>query len=138
MNAVTTVGSAVIFVADLERSVTFYRDVFACEVAIDSPQAVLLRAPGGFQIYLRSVGKRAAHPSGHVGIQYLMWTTDTMETLEHFEQVFRDRGCYIYTHTADGVTFVEGRDPDGIPAVIARPSPEQLPRRVISSRVYSW
>jgi catechol-2,3-dioxygenase len=138
MSALATVGSAVIFVSDLGNSVNFYRDVFACEVTIDQAEAVLLRAPGGFQIYLRSMGKRAAHPSGNVGVQYLMWTTDSTQTLQHFEQTFRDRGCYTYTHTDGGVTFVEGRDPDGIPAIIAQPSPGHLPRRVLSPRVYSW
>jgi catechol 2,3-dioxygenase-like lactoylglutathione lyase family enzyme len=138
MNRPATVGSTVMFVSDLNKSVTFYRDVFGCEVTINKAGAVLLRAPGGFQIYLRSVGKRAAHPSGNIGVQYLMWTTDSTETLEQFEKTLRDRGCYTYTHTDGGVTFVEGHDPDGIPAVVAQPSPEHLPRRMLSPRVYSW
>jgi hypothetical protein len=41
----------VIFVSELGRSVDFYRDLFACEVAIHEPDAALLLAPGGFQIY---------------------------------------------------------------------------------------
>jgi catechol 2,3-dioxygenase-like lactoylglutathione lyase family enzyme len=138
MDRTATVGSVVIFVSDLERSVSFYRDVFACEVTVEHAEAVLLRAPGGFQLYLRSVGERAAHPYGTVGVQYLMWTTDSTRTLRRFEETFRARGCYTYTHSEGGVTFVEGHDPDGIPAIVAQPSPAHLPRHVLSPRIYSW
>ncbi|MGH3368316.1 MAG: VOC family protein [Nocardioidaceae bacterium] len=136
MNGPATVGSTVIFVSDLEKSVSFYRDVFACEVTIDKAEAALLRAPGGFQIYLRSVGRRAPHPSGNVGVQYLMWTTDSSETLKQVEEALRSRGCYTYTHIDGGVTFVEGHDPDGIPAIVAQPSPDQRPRSMLSPRIY--
>jgi hypothetical protein len=41
------------------------------------------------------------------------------------------------THASGGVTFVEGRDPDGIRVVIAHPSPLQLPRSSLDSRIYN-
>lgn len=58
------VTSSVVFVSELGRSVAFYRDIFFCEVRIETPGAALLLAPGGFQIYLIAKGTRASHPVG--------------------------------------------------------------------------
>ena len=54
--ATTTVASTVIRVADLDRSVNFYRDVFCCRVALREPDTALLLTPDGFQIYLHAAG----------------------------------------------------------------------------------
>jgi len=137
MKYTAKIASSVVFVSELDRSVVFYRDVFACEVAIRERDAALLLAPGGFQMYLIAKGSRAQHPSGGVGHEFLMWATDSVEGLEHFEQVLRDCGRYSDTHTIGGVRFVEGHDPDGIRVVIAHPSPEQRPRSMLDPRFYS-
>jgi hypothetical protein len=36
------------------------------------------------------------------------------------------------------VTVVEGRDPDGLPLVIAFPGPHGAARQEIMSRIYAW
>lgn len=131
------VASSVIFVADLDRSVEFYRDVFSCEMAIRELSAALLLAPGGFQIYLMARGDREEHPTSGIGHEFLMWAVDTPEALEHFAQALKDRGHYVDTHTSGGVQFVEGLDPDDIRIVIAHPSPQQRPRSVLDSRFYN-
>ena len=64
-------------VSDLDRSVRFYRDVFHCHVALREPDAALLLAPDGFQIYLNSKGQTRRHGVGPGGVQYLMWATDS-------------------------------------------------------------
>lgn len=138
MQPIAKIASSVIFVSELERSIDFYRDVFTCEVAVHEPEAALLLAPGGFQIYLRAMGGSTQHSSGGIGVQNLMWATDTRADLQRFEQILQDRGCHIDTHTRKGVSFVEGRDPDGIKIVIAHPSPEQLPRESLDPRLYGW
>lgn len=137
MKHTAKVASSVVFVSVLDRSQAFYCDVFGCEVAIRDEEAALLLTPGGFQMYLIAKGSRAQHPSGGIGHEFLMWSTDSVEGLEHFERVLRDCGSYKSTHTTGGVRFVEGHDPDGIRVVIAHPSPEQLPRSVLSPRLYS-
>ena len=131
------VASSVIFVSDLDRSVTFYRDVFACEMTIREGGAALLLAPGGFQIYLIARSDREIHPTGGIGHEFLMWAVDTPAALEHFAQALKDRGHYVDTHTSGGVQFVEGHDPDRIRVVIAHPSPHQRPRSVLDSRFYN-
>jgi catechol 2,3-dioxygenase-like lactoylglutathione lyase family enzyme len=131
------VGSVVIFVRDIEQSLRFYCDVLGCVVAIHDRSAVLMIAPGGFQIYLRALGDRAHHPSHQIGVQSLIWTTASRAGLEQVEQAMRDRNCYIDTSVSDGVTFVTGHDLDLIPVLVAYPSPQRLPRHSISRRVYN-
>jgi catechol 2,3-dioxygenase-like lactoylglutathione lyase family enzyme len=131
------VASSVLFVAELDRSVNFYRDLFGCEQAIRGEHAALLIAPGGFQVYLIARGGRAEHPTGGIGPHLLMWAANSMEGLEYFEQALKDTDSHTYTHSAGGVTFVEGRDPDGIRVIIAHPDPEQRPRSVLDMRLYS-
>ena len=50
------VGSVVMFVQDLDRSVAFYTDVLALEVADGSPTAALLSSAGGANLILRAMG----------------------------------------------------------------------------------
>lgn len=137
MDYLARVASAVVFVSTLDRSVDFYRDVFACQIAIHDPGAALLTTPGGFQIYLIERGRRAQHPSGHIGVQYLMWATDHEEGLQQFERALKERGVHTSTHASGGVRFLEARDPDGIRIVIAQPGPQQLPRSVLAAPLYN-
>ena len=134
------VTSSVVFVAELQRSTEFYRDIFSCEVKIRTPGAALLLAPGGFQIYLIARGTKAAHPVGGIGVQYLMWAVDTAAALADLEQAIKDRGgrtSRTYTYASGGVSFLESRDPDGIRILVAYPSPERLPRWIVENRLHS-
>ena len=54
--------SVVMFVHDLDRSVSFYRDVLALQVTDHSSTAALLAGPSGSQLILRAMGSNAAHP----------------------------------------------------------------------------
>jgi catechol 2,3-dioxygenase-like lactoylglutathione lyase family enzyme len=138
MKHVAEVGSSVIFVAELDRSVDFYRRVFDCETAILDPGAALLLSPGGFQIYLVARGRGSQHPSGGIGVQYLIWSVDSSESLEQFDQAFKDQCLHTDAYASGSVNFISTRDPDGIPVVIAYPSPKALPRSVLSPRIYEW
>jgi catechol 2,3-dioxygenase-like lactoylglutathione lyase family enzyme len=131
------VTSSVIFVSNLDRSVVFYREVFACEVTIQKPEAALLLAPGGFQIYLIGRSPRTPHPSGGIGPQYLIWAVNSADDLEELEQTLRRYGRLTDTYTSGGVTFVAGRDPDGIRILTAHPGPDQLPRSVLGPRFFN-
>ncbi|MBC9822890.1 VOC family protein [Terrabacter sp. MAHUQ-38] len=137
MEQLARLASSVMFVAQLDRSVDFYRDVFRCRVAIRDLDAALLVTTDGFQIYLVAKGGRAQRPSGHIGLHCLMWSTDSVEALENVEGVLRERGGHPDRYSSGGVTFVRGHDPDGIDVVIAHPTPEMLPRSVIAPRLYN-
>ncbi|MGZ6964333.1 MAG: VOC family protein [Acidimicrobiia bacterium] len=137
MTNTTTVSSAVIFVTELERSTRFYVEVFGCEISISAPDAALLLDPAGFQIYLIAKGSHASHPTSGIGDRHLLWAGESAESLTDFRNVLQDKGCYTDTHSAGEVTFVEGRDPDGIRVMIAYPGPVQHPRSVVDGRLYN-
>jgi catechol 2,3-dioxygenase-like lactoylglutathione lyase family enzyme len=123
-------------VADLDRSVNFYCDVFSCRVTLRESDTALLLTPGDFQIYLHSTGQSRRRPRlAPVGVQYLMWATDCQAELERITMRLRVHDPATFTHTENGVTFVEGCDPDDGRVIVAYPSPSRLPRELIASRL---
>ena len=135
--AAARVTSSVLFVSRLDRSIEFYRDVFSCTVTIHERDAALLLAPGGFQIYLIARGGAAEHPSGGIGLQYLIWAVDSGAELRDMARVLRDHAGPSDIYTSGGVSFLAARDPDGIRILVAHPSPETLPRSVVGARLYA-
>ena len=69
----TRIGSVVMFVQDLDRSVGFYQELLELEVADQSPTAALLTSVNGTQLILRAMGS-GVHSLGGVGVQYVIWT----------------------------------------------------------------
>jgi catechol 2,3-dioxygenase-like lactoylglutathione lyase family enzyme len=131
-------GSVVMFVHDLDRSVEFYADVLALEVADRSPTAALLTSPGGASLILRAMGQTAPHPLGSVGVQYVIWTAAGKEDLARCERALAGRGAHRGTRGNGGLTLVEGRDPDDIVLMVTYPGPDQLPLRKLPVRIYGW
>ncbi|WP_063020697.1 VOC family protein [Nocardia niwae] len=121
-------------VSDLDRSIRFYCDVLECRVAIHEPDVALLLTPDGFQLYLRVSGTFHRRHIGDLGVVYLIWSTDSKTELDGIEH--RLRAHYPSTHTAqaNGISFVDGIDPDGCRVLITYPSPAKLPREVIDRR----
>jgi catechol 2,3-dioxygenase-like lactoylglutathione lyase family enzyme len=126
------------FVQNLDRSVNFYTDVLALEVADRSSTAALLRSADGPSLILRAMGHQASHPLGSVGIQYVVWTAAGEEDLARVEGVLTSRDAHRETRSHNGVTLVEGRDPDGITVMICYPGPDQRPLRELPARIYGW
>jgi catechol 2,3-dioxygenase-like lactoylglutathione lyase family enzyme len=131
-------GSVVMFVQDLDRSVSFYTDVLVLEVADRSPTAALLVSAERSQLILRAMGSNAPHPLGSVGVQYVIWTASGQEDLDRAEGVLRGRSAHRQTRNSDGVTAVEGRDPDDIVVMIVYPGPDQVPLHELPVRIYGW
>jgi catechol 2,3-dioxygenase-like lactoylglutathione lyase family enzyme len=131
-------GSVIMFVTDLDRSVEFYTDVLALEAADRSPTAALLASPAGANLILRAIGQAAPHPLGSVGVQYVVWTAAGEEDLARCEHALAGRGAYRGTRSNDGLTVVEGRDPDDMVLMVAYPGPDQLPLRKLPVRIYGW
>jgi len=130
------ITSSVVFVSDLDRSVEFYRDVFSCDVAVEARGAALLLAREGFQIYLIARDRRTEHPSGGIGLQYLIWAVDSPEDLDEARERLGDLGRRTDTFTSGGITFLASRDPDGIRILIAHPHPEVLSRSAVDPHLY--
>jgi catechol 2,3-dioxygenase-like lactoylglutathione lyase family enzyme len=130
-------GSVVVFVQELDRSVDFYAGVLGLTVTDRSPTAALLSSPAA-QLVLRAMGGNAPHPLGAVGVQYVVWAADSPAGLEKCEQALKDRAAHRGTRSGDGHTVVEGRDPDDVVVVIGYPGPDEAPLRSLPARVYGW
>ena len=131
-------GSVVIFVQDLDRSVTFYTEVLALKVSDRSPTAALLTSDSGAQLILRAMGSNAAHALGSVGVHYVIWTADGKEDLDRAERALRERSAHRQTRISAGIEAVEGRDPDDLVVMITYPGPDQLPLHELTVRIYGW
>ncbi|MBU9766811.1 VOC family protein [Mycobacterium sp. TNTM28] len=134
-----TVASCVVRVTDLHRSVAFYRDVFSCRVSVEAEDMVLLLTPKGFQIYLHVKAPFLSRGLGMLGVQHLIWSTDSEADLERIRERLRAYDPSIYTHTdaATGVRFLDARGPDSERIIVTNPSPNQLPRTAIAERLRS-
>jgi catechol 2,3-dioxygenase-like lactoylglutathione lyase family enzyme len=130
-------GSVVVFVRDLDRSVDFYTAVLGVEIVDRSPTAALLASPTT-QLVLRAMGDNAPHPLGAVGVQYAVWTAASPAALDHTEQVLKDRTAHRSTRSDEGHTVVEGRDPDDIVVMVSYPGPDVSPLSKLPAWIYGW
>ena len=130
--------SVVMFVHDLDRSVSFYSDVLNLHVADRSATAALLIGAKRSQLILRAMGRGAEHALGGVGVQYVIWTADDADDLARCEKVLKDRSVWRDSRTTEHVTAVEGRDPDDIVVMITYPGPDQAPLHELPVRIYGW
>lgn len=133
----TRIGSVVMFVQDLERSVSFYTELLALDVADRSPTAALLTSVSGSQLILRAMGS-GVHTLGGVGVQYVIWTASGQDDLERIERVLKQRSAHLDTRTSGNTTAVEGRDPDNITVLVIHPGPEEEPLHKLPIRIYGW
>jgi hypothetical protein len=49
--------------------------------------------------------------------------------------VLKERGAYLGRDISEGITLLEGRDPDGLPVMIVYPGAERAPCHVIHDRI---
>ena len=110
---------AVLFVADLERSVRFYTDTFGMEVVAREPRAgaAFLRLPRSgnhHDLGLFGVGT-AGGPKrrGAIGLYHLAWQLDTIDELAQARAVLLGTGAYTGESSHGATKSVYGADPDG-------------------------
>jgi catechol-2,3-dioxygenase len=131
-------GAAVMFVRELDRSVSFYRELLGLDVADSSSTAALLVNADGAELVLRSMGDAAQRALGAIGVQYVVWTVPSREALDRCEQLLRDRSAYRQTRTESGAIAIEGTDPDDTPVVIVHRDHNQPPMGSLPTRIYAW
>ncbi|MEZ0094381.1 hypothetical protein [Streptacidiphilus sp. EB129] len=107
-------------------------------VTVAGSTAALLAGSDGSQLYLRSVGPRAPHVVGGIGVQCVIWTATSLPELRRCEESLKRRDAHTATRSAEDFEWVEGRDPNGVPVMVSYPGPEQAIRHQIISRVYAW
>ncbi len=110
---------AVLFVAELERSIDFYTSVFGMEVAAREPRAnaAFLRLTAGqnhHDLGLFGVGT-AGGPKrrGAIGLYHLAWQVDTIEELELARLELVNADAYTGESSHGATKSVYGKDPDG-------------------------
>ena len=109
---------AVLFVADLDRAVRFYTEVFGMDVAAREPgaNAAFLRLPRSgnhHDLGLFGVGPSAPKVPGGIGLYHLAWQLDTIEELAAARAALLDAGAYSGESSHGATKSVYGADPDG-------------------------
>ncbi|UUZ61229.1 VOC family protein [Nocardioides sp. B-3] len=108
---------AVLFVADLQRSIDFYTSVFAMEVAAVEPRAnaAFLRLTHGdnhHDLGLFGIGADRVKRPG-IGLYHLARQVDTIEQLEEARLGLANADAYTGESSHGATKSVYGKDPDG-------------------------
>jgi catechol-2,3-dioxygenase len=115
---------AVLYVADLERSVGFYTDVLGFRRIPMTPDgfagAAFLQAPDStndHDLGLFEIGSTAG-PSGAgrttVGLYHLAWEVDTLDELERVAARLAEANALVGTSDHGTTKSLYARDPDGL------------------------
>jgi catechol-2,3-dioxygenase len=117
VNAVR-LNHAVLFVADLEESLTFYREAFGMQVVAREPRAnaAFLRLPRSgnhHDLGLFGVGAQPPPPRGSLGLYHLAWQVDTIEELEQARHTLANLDAYTGESSHGATKSIYAHDPDG-------------------------
>ena len=117
VNAVR-LNHAVLFVSDLERSVTFYEQAFGMTVMAREPRAnaAFLRLPRSgnhHDLGLFGVGAQQPRPRGALGLYHLAWQVDTVEELQGARATLLALHAYTGESSHGATKSIYARDPDG-------------------------
>ena len=117
VNAVR-LNHAVLFVADLERSIAFYQQAIDMLLMAREPRAnaAFLRLPRSgnhHDLGLFGVGAQPPRPRGSLGLYHLAWQVDTIEQLEEARLTLANLDALTGESSHGATKSVYGRDPDG-------------------------
>ena len=117
VNAVR-LNHAVLFVADLERSIAFYEAAFGMTVMAREPRAdaAFLRLPRSgnhHDLGLFGVGAQPPRPRGSIGLYHLAWQVDTIDELEQARLTLAELGAFTGESSHGATKSVYAADPDG-------------------------
>lgn len=109
---------AVLFVADLERSITFYEKAFGVEIVAREPRAnaAFLKMPRSgnhHDLGLFGVGAQPPRGRGAIGLYHLAWQVDTIEDLIQARQTLIELGAYGGESSHGATKSIYAQDPDG-------------------------
>ena len=116
---VTGLHHASLTVADLDRSLRFYTDLFGMETVAREPRAnaAFLRLPRSgnhHDLGLFGVGTGGGPKRrGAIGLYHLAWQLDTIDELAAARQPLLDAGAYSGESSHGATKSIYGADPDG-------------------------
>lgn len=124
---IQTLNHVVLNVADVERSIEFYRDVLGFTVVVDSPKKryAFLRAPKSsnhhdlamFLVKDEPDGparRRATYGGGRVGMHHAAWQVETLDELEEYRAKLEADGSLVSVLDHGCNKSVYAVDPNGI------------------------
>ena len=117
VNAVR-LNHAVLYVSDLEQSITFYSRAFGMTVMAHEPRAnaAFLRLPRSgnhHDLGLFGVGAQPPRPRGSLGLYHLAWQVDTIDELEQARLTLAELDAYTGESSHGATKSIYGKDPDG-------------------------
>ena len=117
VNAVR-LNHAVLFVADLDRSLAFYQQAFGMVVVAREPRAnaAFLRLPRSgnhHDLGLFGVGAQPPRPRGSLGLYHLAWQVDTIDELEEARLTLAELDALTGESSHGATKSVYAQDPDG-------------------------
>ena len=117
---VQRLNHAVLYVRDVERSVTFYREALGFKTVMGMPGAAFLQASGStndHDLGLFQIGAQAGPSTAGrsaVGLYHLAWEVDTLAELERLADRLAEAGALAGASDHGTTKSLYGRDPDGL------------------------
>ena len=112
----------VINVADLSRSIDFYREVLGFTLLSQEEQLAALGAPGNDPpqvLVLRAFGSGPVGGARHIGLRAFLLEVESADQLERIASELGSRGLLVTRREHSEWTAVVGHDPDGVALVVA-------------------
>jgi catechol-2,3-dioxygenase len=109
-------------VADLDRSIEFYRAVLGFTVLAQEEQLTALSAPGSDHpqvIVLRAFGSSPIGGARHVGLRAFILEAESTDELERIASELDTRNMLVSRRDHSEWKAVVARDPDGVAVVVA-------------------
>jgi hypothetical protein len=126
----------VLHVNDLVESIAFYEQVLDLTVSLRTDDAAMLTTADGCRLVLREMGDSLEPRRGSVGVQYVVWSAAGSADLDDIELRLKCLDGRVGRQTIAGVTYLEGRDPSGLPIIVTNPLPHPAPPVHIFKRIY--
>lgn len=113
----------VVNVADLKRSIDFYREVFGFTVLSQDEQLAAVSVSGGARaqaMILRAFGTSPLDGGGHIGLRAFLLEADSDGQLEQIASELDSRKHLFGRRDHKEWSAVVGHDPDGVTVVLVR------------------
>lgn len=130
--SIVRLNHAVLAVADLDRSLAYYRDLLGFRVIPGAPRALrfraaFLQAPGStndhdlalFELATDAGTGPSTAPEGTAGLVHLAWEVDTLAELERLAGVLTAAGAFVRSSDHGATKSIYARDPDGLDLELA-------------------
>ena len=105
---------------DLDRSLSFYRDVLALEVVWNDGALAVLhsrRTPAD-SLVIREIGKASGHKMGEAGVTRILWHARDLAELDRAEELLTRQQVPYQRHRDTEIDGITMHDPDGLEIVL--------------------